>query len=81
MAAGGVCGAGGVTEPAQMSTSPTGQLCQLWPCGDRKGSWGAQPEVGLGPCVCVVGVYLESVLGTVGRGIGSGSGFCFLGHN
>lgn len=48
MAAGGVCGAGGVTEPAQTSTSPIGQLCQLWPCRDSEDSWGAWPGVVLG---------------------------------
>lgn len=36
MAAGGVCGAGGVTEPEQAAMSPTGQLCQLWSCRDKE---------------------------------------------
>ena len=53
VAAGGVCGAGGVTEPTQPSSSPTDQLCQLGPCGDREGGCGAQLGVKLEPCVCV----------------------------
>lgn len=64
MAAGGVRGAGGVTEPVQTSTSPIGQLCQLWPCRDSEESWGAWPGVR-----CVGGCYLESVLVTFGKGI------------
>lgn len=56
MAAGGV---GGVTEPAQTSSSPIGQLFQLWPCKHREDIWGTGSGVRLG--LWGEGCYLESL--------------------
>lgn len=67
MAAGGVCGAGGV-KPVQTSTSSIGQLCQLWSCWDREDNWGAWPGSGLGLWGSRVGLFGVFALGAVWEG-------------